>query len=116
MCLRRELVFVDAGGDIEGGEAGGEAVALAHSADSTGYRPFAVPGSQEAILGCAVANVEEASFSGVPVEGLGEDDGALNIESGARMLKIWSSDCCIPYESNGSGTDCSIGSMIGSEL
>ena len=57
------------------------------------------------------------SCSGVPAIGLGDDKGALvMIDRGARMLNIWSSACGGPYESKGSGTDCSIGSMTGSEL
>lgn len=38
--------------------------------------------------------------------GLGEGEAALAlIESGCKMLKIWSSACGGPYESNGSGMD-----------
>lgn len=57
-----------------------------------------------------------ASVCGVELSGLGEGEAAAMMERGGRMLKIWSSDGCWPYESKGSGTDCSMGSMTGSEL
>lgn len=48
-----------------------------------------VPGSHDFILGwIADAKAAVASFSGVPATGLGEGEGALMIDSGARMLKI----------------------------
>lgn len=54
---------------------------------------------------------------GVFASGLGEGDGALAMTaSGGRMVNIWSSAWGGPYESNGSGTDWSMGSKIGSEL
>jgi len=53
---------------------------------------------------------------GVFASGLGEGEGALAMTaSGGRMVNIWSSACGGPYESNGSGTDWSMGSKIGSE-
>jgi hypothetical protein len=43
---------------------------------------------------------------GVVVVGVGEDECAVALmERGCKMLKIWSSACGGPYESNGSGTD-----------
>lgn len=56
--------------------------------------------------------------SGVVITGVDDDDdlGFVRMESGGRMLNIWSSAWGGPYESNGSGTVCNIGSMTGSEL
>jgi hypothetical protein len=76
-------------GDVEaerGGEDGGDAVA--HSDVSIGYRPFDVPGSQDVILWWEEDRVDVASVSGVPALGLGDGDGAVMIERGARILKI----------------------------
>lgn len=59
----------------------------------------------------------ELLAGGVLASGLGEGDGALAMTaSGGRMLNIWSSAWGGPYVSNGSGTDCSMGSKIGSDL
>jgi hypothetical protein len=59
-----------------------------------------------------------SSATGVPTEGVCVDDeGVLVIiPSGGSILKIWSSAWGGPYESNGSGIACSIGSITGSEL
>ena len=46
-----------------------------------------------------------------------EVEGALAMtERGCKIVKIWSSAGAGPYESNGSGTVCNMGSMTGSEL
>ena len=62
--------------------------------------------------------VASLSSSGVEdVIGLGLEEGAFAItESGGRMENILSSAGGGPYESNGSGTACSIGSITGSDL
>lgn len=53
-----------------------------------------------------VGRLSNASSSGVRVCGLGDAEGTfVMIDSGGRMLNIWSSDCGGPYESKGSGTD-----------
>ena len=58
-----------------------------------------------------------ASISAVADCGEGEGEGWLEkIGRGARMLNIWSSGFGGPYKSKGSGIDCNIGSMTGSEL
>ena len=107
-----------AGGDVErGGEESGE-VAPAHAVVSAVNGTPVVAGSQDEIFVLAEEGSERApSASGVPAMGLDAVvDMPVMMESGARMLKIWSSACGGPYESKGSGTDCSIGSMTGSDL
>lgn len=48
-----------------------------------------MPGSQDVIFGWAEGRkVADASFSGVPALGDGDGEGALIIDSGAKMLKI----------------------------
>ena len=58
------------------------------------------------------------SSSGVEdVSGLGVADGVLAMtDNGGRMVNILSSAGGGPYESNGSGTACNMGSIIGSDL
>lgn len=107
-----------AGGDVErGGEESGE-VAPAHAVVSAVNGTPLVAGSQDEIFVLAEEGSERApSGSGVPAMGLDAVvDMPVMMERGARMLKIWSSACGGPYESKGSGTDCSIGSMTGSDL
>jgi len=108
-CLRLTI-----GGDTDrGGVEDGEGTS-AHSDVDSAKNPLPLVDAH----GLFPDGSEPAgSRSGVVVMGLGEGEGALvMIESGGKMLKIWSSACGGPYESKGSGTDWSISSMMGSEL
>ena len=97
----------------DGGEDIGEDVTSAHAALLSGKN---VPAAVVHELFADV--VASLSSSGVEdVIGLGLEDGAFAMtESGGRMEKILSSAGGGPYESNGSGTACSIGSITGSDL
>ena len=96
-----------------GGEDTGEVVISAHAVLLSGkYAPAAVVQEllPEVVLSLSSSGVDE-------VIGLGLDDGALAMtERGGRMVNILSFAGGGPYESNGSGTACSIGSITGSDL
>lgn len=93
----------------------GDVATSAHAAlDSEKYVPVA--GAQE-LFPEAIPSLLPSSSGVEDVSGLGVDDGALAMtERGGRIEKIWSSAGGGPYESNGSGTDWSMGSIIGSDL
>lgn len=109
-----------AGGEAEGdtrGDAEGdidedaEDVTSAHAAVVSGKNPPAL------LLHEFFPSLLLSSSGVVDVRGLGLAEGVLAItDNGGRMLKILSSAGGGPYESKGSGTVCSIGSMTGSEL
>ena len=109
-----------AGGEAEGdtrGDAEGdidedaEDVTSAHAAVVSGKNPPAL------LLHEFFPSLLLSSSGVVDVRGLGLAEGVFAItDNGGSMLKILSSAGGGPYESKGSGTVCSIGSMIGSEL
>lgn len=104
---------IEPGIDVrDGGEDAGDAVTSPQDADPSGKNPPVV------VHELFPEVVPSLSSSGVDdVIGLGVADGALAMtESGGKMLKILSSAVCGPYESNGSGTACSMGSITGSDL
>jgi hypothetical protein len=68
------------------------------------------PSRSDATLPCGLGKGEELVI-GAPDDGTG-----AMIESGGRMLKIWSDAGAGPYASNGSGTAWSMCSITGSEL
>lgn len=108
-----------AGGEAEGdtrGDAEGdidedaEDVTSAHAAVVSGKNPPAL------LLHEFFPSLLLSSSGVVDVRGLGLAEGVFAItDNGGSMLKILSSAGGGPYESKGSGTVCSIGSMIGSE-
>lgn len=109
-------------GDVERGvlevETGEEGTS-AHSDDSAGKRTVFGLCDHEGLLELEVEAGRPCMFSnsGVRVKGVVDAEGAVGMmERGGRILKIWSSDCGGPYESNGSGTDCNMGSITGSDL
>jgi len=97
-------------------ELDAEGIASAHSvaAVSVAKRPVPLPCAPQPAL-VPMANTSLVTVWGVAVRGLGDEDGA-RMERGGRMLNIWFSEWVCPYESNGSGTDWSMGSITGSEL
>lgn len=117
---RENAVLTSGGEAVRAGETGklvevAEVATSAHAAlDSEKYDP--VVGTQE-FFPEAIPSLLPSSSGVEDVSGLAVEEGALAMtERGGRMEKIWSSAGGGPYESNGSGTDWSIGSMIGSDL
>ena len=99
-----EMTVADEVGDI-----GGDMWTCAHAASVSGKKPPVLV--QEPLPSLLL------SRSGVDVRGLGLAEGVLAMtESGGRIEKILSSSGGGPYVSKGSGTACSIGSIIGSDL